>query len=139
MKNIALALCITLLLAACSSGSSVAEIPPNISGLYRGEFESSNERDAGTMIMNLAQDTSDDSIQGTLQFEFTETDLTCLINSTIEGTIDGFAVRLESPQGGGMITFQMTASDTALTGTYVTSGEPCSNFSGSGSITLTRV
>lgn len=138
MKNLALTLCITLLLAACSSGSSVSEIPPNISGLYRGDFESSNERDAGTMIMNLADDDLG-GIQGTLQFEFSETDLTCLVNSTIEGTINGFAVRLESDQDGGLITFQLTASDTALTGTYVTSGAPCSNFSGSGSITLTRV
>jgi len=138
MKNIALTLCITLLLAACSSGSSVSDIPPNISGLYRGDFESSNQSDAGTMIMNLADD-NNGAIQGTLQFEFSATDLTCLVNSTIEGTINGFAVRLESEQNGGLITFQLTASDTALTGTYVTSGSPCSNFSGSGSITLTRV
>jgi hypothetical protein len=138
MKNLAIALCLTLLLAACSSGSSVSEIPPNTSGLYRGPFESSNERDKGVMILNIAEDEGG-NIEGTIQFEFTTTDLTCLINSTIEGTIDGFAVRLGSPQGEGTLTMQLTASTNALTGTYVTTGAPCSNFSGSGAITLTRV
>lgn len=139
MKNLALTMCIALLISACSSGTSVSEIPPNISGLYRGDFESSNEQDEGTMIMNLAQDTTGGTVQGTLQFEFSKTDLTCLRNSTITGTINGFALRLESPQGDGNIIFQLTATDTALTGTYVTEGSPCSNFSGSGQITLTRV
>ena len=137
MKNLALTLCITLLLAACSSGSSVSEIPPNISGLYRGDFESSNERDAGTMILNLAQDEAG-VVEGTIQFEFSETDLTCLRNGTIMGNVNGFAVRLEAETDAGGMTFQLTSTDTSLSGTYVTQGGECSNFSGSGSIVLTR-
>jgi len=138
MKNIALTLCITLLLAACSSGSSVSEIPPNISGLYRGDFESSNERDAGTMILNIFEDDAG-AVTGTFQLEFRETDLTCFVNSTVTGLVNGFNVSLTADQNGGSITFQLTSTDSSLSGTYVSATENCSNFSGSGSIILTRV
>lgn len=140
MKNIALTICLTLLLAACSSGNSVSDSPPSLTGLYRGEFSSSNELDEGVMILNLVQSETD-SISGTVQFEFSKTDLTCLRPSIVteaNSSITGFSVRIESAQGTGLLTLQLTLNGDILSGTYVTSGEPCSDFSGSGSITLTR-
>jgi hypothetical protein len=137
MKNIALSLCLALVLAACSSGNTASDTPPSVTGLYRGAFESSNGLDEGVMILNIVED-EDMSISGTVQFEFTKTDLTCLRPSTINGSIAGFAVALTSDQSGGTLTLQLTFDGTTLTGTYITSGTPCSDFSGSGTITLTR-
>jgi len=38
MKNLILALAMTLLLAACSSGSTVAPLDANLSGVFIGSF-----------------------------------------------------------------------------------------------------
>lgn len=158
MKNIALVIALILTLAACSSGTTIGEVPPTITGLYKGEFTSLNDRDSGTMIMNLAQSTEGKEIGGTLQFVYDKQDPTCLANTTISGTVDGFSVRLEAEftgtsssttdedgktttttESGGTVTFQLTANDNTLFGTYVTSGgNACSNYSGSGNVTIKR-
>ena len=138
MKNIALTLCLALVLAACSSGNTASDTPPSSTGLYRGAFESSNAENEGVMIINVVQSETD-TLSGTIQFEFTETDLTCFRPSTISGTITGFNVVIESDQGAGTLTLQLTFDGrNTLTGTYVSVGSPCSEFSGSGAITLTR-
>lgn len=158
MKNIVLAIALILTLAACSSGTTVGEVPPTITGLYKGPFTSLNERDEGTMILNLAQSTEGKQIGGTLQLVYDKQNPTCLVNTVIKGEVDGFSVSLEADfdkivtktigpdgkettteTGGGTITFQLTANANTMTGTYVTIGSnSCSKFSGSGSITLTR-
>lgn len=138
MKNIALTLCIAVMLAACSSGNSVSETPTSTTGLYRGAFESSNGLDEGVMILNIVESDTG-TLSGTIQFEFSKTDLTCLRPSTIDGEVTGFTVAITSEQGTGTLTMQLTFDGrSVLSGTYVTSGAPCSDFSGSGSITLTR-
>lgn len=157
MKNIALVIALILTLAACSSGTTVGEVPPTITGLYKGEFTSLNDRDEGTMIMNLAQASAGKDIGGTLQFVYDKQDPTCLANTTITGTVDGFSVALQAEfvgapvtttdsegnttttETGGTVNFQLTANGNVLTGTYVTTGgNACSNYSGSGNVTLRR-
>lgn len=141
MKKLTFALLLPLLIvviAGCSSGSSSTQEEQNITGLFRGPFKSSNDQDEGVMILNLAHDEESDKVQGTIQFEFNIDDPTCLKNGTIEGDVNGASVRLTSDIGGGVLTMQLTIDNSSLRGTYVTSGDPCSNFSGSGSIVLNR-
>lgn len=137
MKNIAISLAMIVLLGACSSGSTVSEVPPtNISGLYTGEFESSNGRSDGNITMNI-QDNSG-VLAGNLILEFSLTEPSCIINTifTEGSTRTGFNVQINTSQ----INFSMTASADGrmLTGTYVPIGEGCSNASGAGTLTLSR-
>lgn len=134
MKNTALTICLALFLAACSSGSSVSQTPPTITGLFVGPFESNNGRENGTLTMNLAEDTTTGNITGNLIVEFNEEDPSCITNSLVTGTVTGFNVALAATD----VTFQLTASGNTLNGTYVSTGQGCSNNSGSGTISLSR-
>lgn len=158
MKNIVLAIALILTFAACSSGTTVGEVPPTITGLYKGEFTSLNEREEGTMILNLAEASAGKKVGGTLQLAYDKQNPTCLVNTVIEGEVDGFSVSLEADfdkivtettdsegnvttteTGGGTITFQLTSNANTLTGTYVTIGSnSCSKYSGSGNVILRR-
>lgn len=141
MKNIALTLCLAIVLAACSSGNSVSDAPASSTGLYRGAFESSNELDEGVMILNIVESETG-TLSGTMQFEFTDIieELTCFRPAAIEGTITGFNVNITAPQDEGSLILQLTFDGrSVLSGTYiVTTGAACSAFSGSGEITLSR-
>ena len=156
MKNIALALILTILVAACSSGTTVGDIPNNITGVYRGNIESTNERSRGTVLLNIAEDDTNNII-GNAQFELEFDDDVCLLNSRVEGFTSGFTASLTlvgasvtttEIDGDGNTTttteavdgasFQLTQANAGntLTGTYV--GASCSNSTGSGSVVLTR-
>ena len=152
MKNIALALILTILVAACSSGTTVGDIPNNVTGVYRGNIESTNERSRGSVILNIAEDSNGDII-GNIIFELEFDGDDCLLNSTVAGGTSGFSVALSLVEGSITTTdadgetttdtvtgasFQLTQANAGntLTGTYV--GASCSNSTGSGSIVLTR-
>lgn len=136
MKNFALVLAFTLLLAACSSGSSVSEIPPdNISGSYSGDFISNNELSEGRLTLNIQDNAGE--LTGNVIVDFNPDERTCIANASIEGSRSGFNVTLESAN----VIFTLTVSGDAstLTGSYVPAeGGGCSNGSGSGTITLSR-
>lgn len=143
MKNIALALTMLIAMAACSSGTTVAELPPVVTGFYEGGYESLNRNDKGTMRLNLVQDETSGEITGTIQITFSPVNETCLGNAVIAGVISGFSVTLtatitNSDGEEGELTLQLTANDNNLSGTYVTSGATCSSFSGSGNVNLSR-
>lgn len=138
MKNIAISLAMIVLLGACSSGTTVSEVPPtNISGLYTGEFESSNGRADGNITMNV-QDNGG-ALAGNMILEFSLTDPSCIINLPFDPTTSsrvGFNVQLNTAQ----INFALTASadGRVLTGTYVPIGAGCSNASGAGTLSVSR-
>jgi len=136
MKNIALILAVTLMMAACSSGSSVSDIPPDdISGSYNGDFVSNNELSEGNLTVNI-QDNGG-VLTGNIIVTFNPDESTCITNSSIEGTRTGFNVSFVTAN----VTFTLTLSSNASTlmGSYVPLADGgCSNGSGSGTITLTR-
>lgn len=138
MKNIAISLVLAVLLAACSSGTSVSEIPPtDISGVYSGDFESSNGLNEGSLTMNI-QDNGG-VLSGNLILEFDMDDPSCIVNNVFDETTSartGFNVQINTEQ----INFTLTASADArtLSGTYVPVGEGCSNASGAGTLTISR-
>ena len=140
MKTLSLVLALALTMTACSSGSTVADAPPaNITGLYSGNYISSNERDEGNMTLNISEDTND-NISGTFQVAFNEEDQSCLTNGPIaSGSADGFSISITVTQTNGTLIFQLTNNGAGqLAGTYVSTGEGCSNPSGSGNVTFMR-
>jgi len=137
MKNLALALATTLLLAACSSGSTVAPLEVTLNGVYTGSFENTDDTQGGTAVFNLSQLTSGDEITGNALFD-TNTINTCLLNATIT---DGSNSSASATLTVGATNFQLAISNdgNTLSGTYVTTeSETCSNGSGAGTITLNR-
>jgi len=125
------------MMAACSSGSSVSDIPPdNISGSYNGDFVSNNELSEGNLTVNI-QDNGGE-LTGNIIVTFNPDESTCITNSSIMmGTRTGFNVSFDTAN----VSFTLTLSSDAstLTGSYVpVDGGGCSNGSGSGTITLTR-
>jgi len=94
MKNIALALLLTIIVSACSSGTTVGDIPNNITGTYRGEFESSNENSRGTVTLNIAEDDGG-TISGNAIFESFFDDDRCFANGIVTGSTSGFSVFME--------------------------------------------
>jgi len=141
MKNLILALAMTLLLAACSSGSTVAPLPSTISGAYSGTFANTDGNQEGTALINLSQLTIDSEVTGNGIFDITVGNPAnvCLLNGTVSmGTNNGTSASLVIQNAN----FQLAVSDdgNTLSGTYVVTmdTDECSNGTGSGTITLTR-
>ena len=150
MKNIGLSLALLLLLASCSSGTTVADTPFNITGVYLGEYENISGSIEDTLTLNIVEDQSG-IITGNILFNFEENDRAsvCGTNSTVDGSTTGFTVQFsvggsaatDVSAGSGGISYQLTQSNSGrtLSGTYVNTGLPeCSNASGSGTVTFTR-
>lgn len=139
MKNIALTLALTILLAACSSGggSTVVELPNNLTGVFNGTYESQNGDDSGSITLNLAQPLDGTDLTGVVTVD-ADVPGVCLGNGAIdEGSISGFSASITAGQAEGTVVFQLTFdNENTLTGTYVASD--CSNATGAGSITVSR-
>jgi len=138
MKNLALALAMTLLLAACSSGSTVAPQEISLNGVFSGTFENTAGDQDGTATFNLSQIANATEVTGNAIFDTTTVN-TCLVNGTITAGINsGASVTLTV----GNTNFQLAISNNGntLSGTYVTTETAgvCSSGSGGGSITLNR-
>lgn len=139
MKNIVLTIALTFLLAACSSGggSTITELPNNLTGVFTGTYESQNGDDTGTITINLAQPQDDTELTGVVTVEPDDPGV-CLSNGAItSGTVSGFSASITAAQAEGDVIFQFTFDNAnTLTGTYVADG--CSNATGAGSLTISR-
>ncbi len=189
MKNIALTLAMTVLLAACSSGSTVAPLPSTVNSQFAGNFQNINNTQRGTVRLDIVEDDSG-AVTGNIIFESNTAN--CLGNNTVSGTTNGFNLSIASeinrtrftivttttrPTGAttvstrfatsgtvgtqtrtgsdGTVTTTVTTSEdltgnlniqlaisnngNTLSGTYVTTGNVCSNSTGSGDMTLNRI
>ncbi|MEO0367701.1 MAG: hypothetical protein AAF197_02830 [Pseudomonadota bacterium] len=146
MKKNLLVVLLTLFLTACSSGTTVAPIPFNLTGLWVGTFENTPGTQMGSVTFNLAQATDTTVVTGNFIFE---SDIeNCLANGVItDGTVTGFSVSISATISSSTAdaddtwNLQLTQSNngSSLDGTYVTTGgNICSNSTGSGTISLTR-
>jgi hypothetical protein len=137
MKNLALALAISLLLAACSSGSTVAPQEVTLTGVYTGTFSNTEGTDEGTATFNLSQVSGSTTVTGNAIFE-NDGGNNCLINSTVSGTNNGATVTLTIDAAN--LQLAISNNGNTLSGTYVlpTATATCSSESGSGNITLNR-
>jgi len=137
MKKLAFALAITLLLAACSSGSTVAPLDVSLNGVFTGTFVNVEDTQDGTATLNLSQLADSSAITGNAIFDTGDRN-TCLINGLVTGTNSGASASLTI--GGANLQLAISNNGNTLSGTYVLvmATDTCSSESGSGTITLSR-
>lgn len=137
MKKLTFALALTLLLAACSSGSTVAPLDVSLSGVFTGTFVNVEGTQDGSATLNLSQLSDSDAVTGNAIFDTGDRN-TCLINGLVTGTNNGASASLTI--GGANLQLAISDNGNTLSGTYVLvdATDICSSESGSGSITLTR-
>lgn len=132
MKKLALTFVMTLFLVACSSGTTVSDVPINLTGNYTGTYENLEGTDEGIVLLNLVESNATGEFSGIAQF----VDNDCLLNSVIEsGVRIGFNIRLELLEA----TLQLNSDNEGnLSGSYTYTGGDgeCSNSSGSGSLSV---
>ena len=210
MKNIILSLTILLLVAACSSGSSVAPTPTNVTSNFTGNYQSNNNLDSGTVTLDQIENSDAGTVAGNIIFQPNPgvASTSCLQNTTVAaGTNNGFNISITSneitntindgfvivttttipdnpntpdvdesatnvstvnsstgvvgtqttTQANGVVVTQVTTEamgieltgtinitlaisneGNTLSGTYVTTGDICSNNTGTGEMTLNR-
>lgn len=95
MKNIALSLMLTIVVTACSSGTTVSELPSNVTNRFQGTFQNTPGTQSGDVTLNITEDAAG-NINGNIIF--TSAGANCLKNGAVTGTTSGFSVTLEVPQ-----------------------------------------
>jgi len=97
MKNIALALGLSILLSACSSGTTIADLPSNVTSRYQGTFVNTPGTQRGTVILDLVDDNAG-GVSGNIIFQ--SNGESCLRNGPIAdgGTNTGFNVQFTIDQ-----------------------------------------
>ena len=99
MKNIALSVVLALLLAACSSGSSEAPIPTNVTAQFTGPYQSNNGLDSGTATIDLFETPDGLMVIGNLIFQTNPGvgSALCLRNTTVADSVNnGFNLSITS-------------------------------------------
>ena len=96
MKKILLVLSIALLAAGCSSGTTVSDVPSNVTSRYTGTFNNTPGSQSGTVIIDI-QDVNG-VVSGNIIFQSSGDN--CLRNSTVSGTSTGFNLALSADQTG---------------------------------------
>lgn len=139
MKKLLTILSISFVLAACSSGSSVSETPPNITGTWTGTFSNSAGSDSGTITLNLTQIVDSLTVTGIAII----LDSDCLTNGSVSGTVNGFKTTLNVTQATDPVSnLQMELTidgNNTMSGNYVTDAAGnggCSTGSGAGTVQL---
>ncbi len=112
MKNIAISLAMTVLLAACSSGSTVAPLPSTVNSQFTGSFVNQNNSQAGTIRLDIAE-TDAGAVTGNVIIESTGFGR-CIANGTVTGVNNGFNLNLMSEQA--RRRFVVTTTRTRVTG-----------------------
>jgi len=155
IKKITLLLAFSFLLGACSSGTSVSDLPPNLGGgPFTGTFQSNKNTDRGTITFNLTQDGTD--VSGLIVVDGGNTP--CLRSGSVEGSVNGFNVNLEITQviptittdgdgntttssDGATLRMALIGNNNSLNGSYTVEGELNSNCTAddsSGTVSATR-
>lgn len=144
MKKILTILSISFILAACSSGSSVSETPPNLTGTWTGTFSNSDGTDSGDITLNLNQVVDSLTVTGIALISGSD----CIASGSVEGTVNSFSAslnvnsRTDPPS---IMQLQLTVSGSTMSGNYITNEggtgtggilPSCSPGSGSGTIQI---
>ena len=111
MKNIVLALIATLLVSACSSGSTATELPQNITSLFKGSYQNTPGTQSGTITLDIVEDASG-GVTGNLIFVAAGNN-NCLTNASVSGTSSGFNLSLTADQSGEIFTTRITITSTS--------------------------
>lgn len=148
-NSVLIAFVAAIALTACSSGTTVSPTPISFTGVYIGTFKNTPDTQSGTLTLNIAESADGTQVTGNMIFDSERE--ACLVNAVISSSsISGFSISItanqsESNSSGstvttGSINMQMTQGNNgnSLDGTYVTSGNQCSNSTGSGVVNLVR-
>lgn len=104
MKNILFVLSIAMLAAGCSSGTTVADLPSNVTSRFVGTFNNTPGSQNGTVIIDV-QDVNG-VVSGNIIFESDGDN--CLRNATVDGQSTGFNLNLTADQSGREFTTTIT-------------------------------
>ena len=107
MKNITLTLIFTLLLAACSSGTTVSDLPQNVTSRFQGTFQTTVAGESGSVTIDLIEDAGG-GITGNIIF--TPNGSSCLRTSTVAGSSTGFNIVLGADQAYELFTITTTVT-----------------------------
>lgn len=94
MKNLALTLAMAVLLAACSSGSTVAPLPSTVNSQFSGTYKNINNTQSGSVRLDIVED---DSQNVTGNIIFAANGNSCLNNGQVSGLSNGFNLSLSAP------------------------------------------
>lgn len=94
MKNLLFVLSIAILTAGCSSGTTVADLPSNVTNAFRGTFQNNPGTQSGGVTLDI-QDVNG-TVSGNIIFASDEDN--CLRNSTVTGSSTGFNLSLSADQ-----------------------------------------
>ena len=97
MKNLALTLAMAVLLAACSSGSTVSPLPSTTNSQFSGTYQNLNNTQSGTVRMDLVETDGDGTSAVSGNIIFTANGNNCLNNGQVTGTSNGFNISLTAP------------------------------------------
>jgi len=92
MKNLALALLLSVLVAACSSGNTISDVPQNVTSTFQGSFTDSVG--SGSITLNLSDDNA-----GNVSGSILVGGSTCLQSASFSGGVsNGFNLTIGIPQ-----------------------------------------
>ncbi|NND00151.1 MAG: hypothetical protein HKN85_08215 [Gammaproteobacteria bacterium] len=122
MKNTAFAVMISILVAACSSGTAVTELPQNATSRFQGTYQNTPNTQSGVVIIDIFEDESG-QITGNIIFQ-PDGLINCLRNAAVSGNSNGFNISLVAPMSGRLytITTTITEPDDVSAGGTVTPG-----------------
>ena len=104
MKNTALFLALAILMVGCSSGTTVSDLPSNVTSRFVGTFVNTPNTQNGTVTLDLSE--TNGVVTGNIIFE--SAGANCLKNSTVSGTNTGFNMNLEAAQVSRVYTQEIT-------------------------------
>ncbi|GGZ98441.1 hypothetical protein GCM10008090_03640 [Arenicella chitinivorans] len=96
MKNLALTLAMAVLLAACSSGSTVSPLPSTVNSQFSGTFKNQNNTQNGEIRFDIAEDEGGNIVGNMIVTN--NTNIRCIANGTLAGSSNGFNISLITTQ-----------------------------------------
>ena len=100
-----------LSLAACSSGTTVSDVPQNSTDRFTGTFQSTDNSQNGSVTLNIVETTG--TVTGNIIF--TANGQTCLSDSSVSGTSTGFNLTLTADQSTQIFTIVTTINEAPTT------------------------
>ncbi len=113
MKNLALTLAMAVLLAACSSGSTVSPLPSTVNSQFSGTFKNQNNTQNGEIRFDIAEDEGGNIVGNMIVTN--NTNVRCIANGTLSGVSNGFNISLVTTQTRSR--FQIVTTRVRVTGT----------------------
>jgi hypothetical protein len=111
MKNSALFFAFLLLMVGCSSGTTVSDLPQNVTNRYVGTFQNTPGTQNGSIQLDLIETAG--VVSGNVIF--TSSGANCLRNAPVSGNSTGFNIALEAAQSATLFTITTTVTIPAET------------------------